>query len=91
MSLTVVVQDSALRALARIRAEDKEAFASVRRALAALAEQSRPAGAVAWGGTGIYRLRWGGNRATGDLTFSSPLRSGRLVVPLRQQGAAPPG
>jgi len=27
MSLTVVVQETALRALARIRAEDKEAFA----------------------------------------------------------------
>ena len=37
MSLTVVVQETALRALARIRAEDKEAFASIRRALAALA------------------------------------------------------
>ena len=30
MSLTVVVQDTALRALARIRAEDQEAFASVK-------------------------------------------------------------
>ena len=38
MSHTIVVQETALRALARIRAEDKEAFASIRRALAALAE-----------------------------------------------------
>jgi hypothetical protein len=37
MSLTVVVQETSLRALARIRAEDKEAFASIRRALAVLA------------------------------------------------------
>ena len=36
MSFTVVVQETALRALARIRAEDKDAFASIRRALAAL-------------------------------------------------------
>lgn len=56
MSLTVVVQETALRALARIRAEDKEAFASIRRALAALAEQPRPDEAVPWGGSGIYRL-----------------------------------
>ena len=38
MSLTVVVQETALQALARIRAEDKEVFVSIRRALAALAE-----------------------------------------------------
>ncbi len=65
MSLTVVVQETALRALARIRAEDKEAFASIRRALAALAalaEQPHPDQAVAWGGTGIYRLRLPGIR-----------------------------
>ncbi len=52
-----MVQETALRALARIRAEDKEALASVRRALAALAEQPRPGQAVPWGGSGIYRLR----------------------------------
>jgi mRNA-degrading endonuclease RelE of RelBE toxin-antitoxin system len=62
MSFTVVVQETALRALARIRAEDKEAFASVRRALAARAEQPHPDEAVAWGGSGIYRLRWPGIR-----------------------------
>jgi hypothetical protein len=53
MSLTVVVQETALRALARIRAEDKEAFASIRRALTVLADQPHPDQAVAWGGSGI--------------------------------------
>jgi mRNA-degrading endonuclease RelE of RelBE toxin-antitoxin system len=62
MSLTVVVQETALRTPARIRAEDKEAFASIRRALAALAEQPHPDQAVAWGGNGIYRLRLPGIR-----------------------------
>jgi len=62
VSLTVVVQETALRALARIRAEDKEAFASIRRALAALAEQPHPDEAVAWGGSGIYRLHLSGIR-----------------------------
>jgi mRNA-degrading endonuclease RelE of RelBE toxin-antitoxin system len=62
MSLTVVVRETALRALARIRAEDKEAFASIRRALAALAERPRPDDAVPWGGSGIYRLRLPGIR-----------------------------
>ncbi len=62
MSLTVVVQETALRALARIRAEDQEAFASIKRALAALADQPYPDQAAAWGGSGIYRLRWPGIR-----------------------------
>jgi len=62
VSLTVVVQETALRELARIRAEDKESFASIRRALTALAQQPRPDQAVAWGGTGIYRLRLPGIR-----------------------------
>jgi mRNA-degrading endonuclease RelE of RelBE toxin-antitoxin system len=62
MSLTVVVQETALRALARIRAEDKDAFAAIRRALAALAEQPRPDQAVEWGGSGIYRLHLPGIR-----------------------------
>jgi mRNA-degrading endonuclease RelE of RelBE toxin-antitoxin system len=56
VSLTVVVQEAALRALARIRAEHPEAFALIKRALAALAGQPRPDQAVAWGGSGIYRL-----------------------------------
>jgi mRNA-degrading endonuclease RelE of RelBE toxin-antitoxin system len=62
MSLTVVVQATALRALARIRSEDREAFASIRQALAALADQPRPDQAVAWGGSGIYRLHLPGAR-----------------------------
>jgi mRNA-degrading endonuclease RelE of RelBE toxin-antitoxin system len=62
MSLTVVVQEPALRALARIRAEDKDAFATIRQALSALADQARPAQAVAWGGSGIYRLHLPGIR-----------------------------
>jgi mRNA-degrading endonuclease RelE of RelBE toxin-antitoxin system len=62
MSFTVVVQETALRALARIRAEDKESFASIKRTLAALAEQPHPDQAVAWGGSGIYRLRLPGIR-----------------------------
>jgi len=51
MSFTVVVQDTALRALARIRAEDKDAFALIRRALAELAAEPHPDEAVAWGGS----------------------------------------
>ncbi len=57
MSYTVVVQETAIRALARIRSEDKDAFARIRQAMSALADQPRPDAAVAWGGTGIYRLR----------------------------------
>lgn len=67
MSHTVVVQETALRALARIRAEDKESFASIRRALAALAEQPRPDEAVPWGGSGIYRLRLPGLRILSEV------------------------
>jgi mRNA-degrading endonuclease RelE of RelBE toxin-antitoxin system len=62
MSFTVVVQETALRALARIRAEDQDAFAAIKQALAALAEQPHPDQAVAWGGGGIYRLRLPGIR-----------------------------
>jgi hypothetical protein len=42
MSLTVVVQETAIRALARIRSEDKDAFAQIRRAMSALPDQPRP-------------------------------------------------
>jgi mRNA interferase RelE/StbE len=62
MSLTVVVQETALRALARIRTEDKESFALIRQALSALADQPRPPQAIAWGGSGIYRLHLPGIR-----------------------------
>ena len=59
MSLTVVFQETALRALARIRSEDKAVFALTRHAITALADQPYPDGAVAWGATGIYRLHAG--------------------------------
>jgi mRNA-degrading endonuclease RelE of RelBE toxin-antitoxin system len=62
MSLTVVLQEAALRALADIRSEDKEAFATIRWALLALADDPRPDQAVAWGGSGIYRLHLPGGR-----------------------------
>jgi mRNA-degrading endonuclease RelE of RelBE toxin-antitoxin system len=67
MSSAVVVQETALRALARIRAEDKDAFASIRRALAALADQPHPDEAVAWGGSGICRLHLPGIRILYEL------------------------
>jgi mRNA-degrading endonuclease RelE of RelBE toxin-antitoxin system len=62
MSLTVVVQETAIRALARIRSEDKDAFAQIRQAMSALADQPRPDAAVAWGDSGIYRLHLAGIR-----------------------------
>jgi mRNA-degrading endonuclease RelE of RelBE toxin-antitoxin system len=67
MSFTVVVEETALRPLARIRAEDKDAFASIRRALAALAEQPHPDEGVSWGGSGIYRLHLPGMRILYEL------------------------
>ena len=71
MSLTVVVQETALRALARIRSEDKEAFAAIRQALSALADQPRPDQAVAWGGSGIYRLHLPGVRILYEIDEST--------------------
>ena len=62
MSFAVIVQETAVRALARIRAEDKEVFTSIRRALTGLADQPHPDQAVAWGGSGIYRLHLPGIR-----------------------------
>ena len=59
MSLTVVFRETALRNLARIRSEDRDLFVRTRRVVALLAEQPYPAGAVAWGATGIYRLHAG--------------------------------
>ena len=56
MSLTVVFRETALRNLARIRSDDKELFTRTRRAVALLADQPYPDGAVAWGASGIYRL-----------------------------------
>jgi mRNA interferase RelE/StbE len=59
VSLTVVFRETALRNLARIRSEDKDLFARTRRAVALLADQPHPEGAVAWGATGVYRLHAG--------------------------------
>ncbi len=62
MSLTVVVRETAIRALAQIRSEDRETFVRIRQALSALADQSRPDGAVPWGNSGIYRWHLPGIR-----------------------------
>ncbi len=59
MSQTVVFRETALRNLARIRSQDKDLFARTRRAVAVLADQPYPAGAVAWGASGIYQLHAG--------------------------------
>jgi mRNA interferase RelE/StbE len=60
--LTVVFRETALRNLARLRAEDKDTFTQVRSAIAALADDPRPGGTVAWGTAGIYRLHAGSAR-----------------------------
>ena len=62
MSLTVVFGETALRALARVRSEDKEAFTQIRQILAALADEPHPDGAIAWGGASIFRLHAGNAR-----------------------------
>ena len=62
MSLTAVFRETALRALARIRSDDKEAFTPIRHTIAALADQPHPDGAIAWGGTGMFRLHPGNAR-----------------------------
>ena len=54
--MTVVFREAALRALARVHSDDKEAFAQVRRTIAALADQPHPDGTTPWGGTGIFRV-----------------------------------
>jgi mRNA-degrading endonuclease RelE of RelBE toxin-antitoxin system len=59
VSLTVVFRETALRNLARMRSEDKDLFVRTRRAVALLADEPHPAGAVAWGATGICRLHAG--------------------------------
>lgn len=59
MSLAVVFRETALRNLARIRGDDRAAFARVRDVIASLAEFPRPGGAVPWGTTGTYRLHVG--------------------------------
>jgi mRNA interferase RelE/StbE len=60
--MTVVFRETALRNLARIRSEDKDLFARTRRAVALLADQPHPEGAVPWGATGVYRLHAGNIR-----------------------------
>ena len=60
--MTVVFREAALRALARIRSDDKEAFTQIRRTIAALADQPHPEDTVPWGGTGIFRLHSGNAR-----------------------------
>ena len=62
MSLTVVFRETALRALARVRSDDKEAFTQIRQILTALADEPHPDGAIAWGGTSIFRLHAGNAR-----------------------------
>jgi mRNA interferase RelE/StbE len=62
VSLTVVFRETALRSLARLRSEDKDAFSQVSRAIAVLADDPRPGGAVAWGTARIYRLHAGSAR-----------------------------
>jgi mRNA-degrading endonuclease RelE of RelBE toxin-antitoxin system len=62
VSLTVVFRETALRNLARLRSEDKDAFTQARTAIAALADGPRPSGAVAWGTAGTYRLHAGSAR-----------------------------
>ncbi len=62
MSLTVVFRETALRNLARLRSEDKDLFTRTRQAIALLADQPYPPGAVAWGATGVYRLHSGDSR-----------------------------
>ncbi len=59
MSLTVVLRETALRNLARIRSEDRDLFTRTRRAISTLADQPYPESAVAWGATGVYRLHVG--------------------------------
>jgi mRNA-degrading endonuclease RelE of RelBE toxin-antitoxin system len=62
VTLTVVFRETALRALARVRSDDKEAFTQIRQILAALADEPHPDGAIAWGGTSILRLHAGNAR-----------------------------
>ena len=62
MGLSIVIRDTALRNLARLRGDDKDLFTRARQAITQLADQPRPAGAVPWGATGVYRLHAGSIR-----------------------------
>jgi hypothetical protein len=57
VSLTVVVRETALHKLARIRSDDKDLFTRTSRPISALAEQPYPEGAVAWGAIGVTHPR----------------------------------
>ena len=69
--MTVVFREAALRSLARIRSDDKEAFTQVRRTIAVLADQPHPEGAVPWGGTGIFRLHTGNARILYEVDYET--------------------
>jgi mRNA-degrading endonuclease RelE of RelBE toxin-antitoxin system len=75
VSVTVVFRETALRNLARIRSKDKDLFARTRRAVALLADQPYPQGAVAWGTTGIYRLYTGDIRVLCEVDLNSRIAS----------------
>ena len=59
MRLTLVLRETARPGLAALRDTDKEAFRRTATAIAALADDPYPAGAVSWGGSGFYRLHAG--------------------------------
>jgi mRNA-degrading endonuclease RelE of RelBE toxin-antitoxin system len=65
VSRAVVFRETAVRGLARINAiaradgGDRALFSRTRQAIAALADDPYPQGAVPWGMTGIYRLHAG--------------------------------
>ena len=44
------------------RGDDKDLFTRARQAITQLADQPRPAGAIPWGATGVYRLHAGSIR-----------------------------
>lgn len=62
MSRTVIFRETALRTMARIRREDRDAFTRPSTAIAALADEPYPENAVAWGATGIRRSHTGEGR-----------------------------
>lgn len=64
MRLTVIYQDEARPALARILAADKATFRRAASAILSLAADPYPDGAVAWGTSGIWRLHEGRIRIT---------------------------
>ncbi|MGH3187567.1 MAG: type II toxin-antitoxin system RelE family toxin [Streptosporangiaceae bacterium] len=59
MDLTIVYRETAAPALRRLRDSDRVAFARVRSAISALADNPYPDGAVPWGHSGYYRLHAG--------------------------------